>query len=77
MSLVVVVVVDGGGADGCVARSLEELLKTSHHSKENYTLATPADVLFASNNSCVLSPEVTEGPYCAYLWLLLLGGCVS
>ncbi|KAK1827333.1 Intradiol ring-cleavage dioxygenase [Podospora conica] len=45
------------------ARSLEDLLKTSHHSKEQYTLATPADVLFASNNSCVLSPEVTEGPY--------------
>jgi hypothetical protein len=74
---VVVVVVDRvpSRADGVyVARSLEDLLKTSHHSKEKYTLATPADVLFASNNSCVLSPEVTEGPYCEYLYLSSSGG---
>lgn len=72
--VVVVVVVVVGGADGCVVRSVEEVLGKSHHSAEDYTLETPADVLFATNNSCVLSPEVTEGPYCEYLGLWLLGG---
>ncbi|KAG8169468.1 hypothetical protein KVR01_000213 [Diaporthe batatas] len=38
-------------------------LNTSHLSPEDYTLATPEETLFASNASCVLSPEVTEGPY--------------
>lgn len=38
-------------------------LNTSHHSDEDYTLDTPEETIFASNGSCVLSPEVTEGPY--------------
>lgn len=45
-------------------RDFREALNTSHHSDKNYTSRTPADVIFAGNNSCVLSPEVTEGPYC-------------
>ncbi|KAK3315366.1 Intradiol ring-cleavage dioxygenase [Apodospora peruviana] len=44
-------------------RDFGTVLKTSHHSNESYTLKTPASELFGSNNSCILSPEVTEGPY--------------
>ena len=47
-------------------RDIGTVLNTSHHSTENYTSETPADILFAGNNSCILSPEVTEGPYCEY-----------
>jgi hypothetical protein len=47
-------------------RDIGTVLNTSHHSTENYTSDTPADILFAGNNSCILSPEVTEGPYCEY-----------
>ena len=46
------------------ARDFRTALNTSHHSAHNYTSQTPADVLFAGNASCILSPEVTEGPYC-------------
>ncbi|KAK7736547.1 hypothetical protein SLS53_006978 [Cytospora paraplurivora] len=34
-----------------------------HLSNASYTLSTPEETVFSSNNSCVLSPEVTEGPY--------------
>ncbi|KAB5582788.1 Intradiol ring-cleavage dioxygenase [Coniochaeta sp. 2T2.1] len=44
-------------------RDIDELLDTSHHSSESFTLDTPVETIFASNNSCILSPEVTEGPY--------------
>lgn len=44
-------------------RDLTSLLNVSHHSSESYTLDTPVETIFATNNSCVLSPEVTEGPY--------------
>lgn len=30
---------------------------------DNYGYDTPADVLFGANTSCVLTPEVTDGPY--------------
>ncbi|OIW24725.1 hypothetical protein CONLIGDRAFT_103685 [Coniochaeta ligniaria NRRL 30616] len=45
-------------------RDLTSLLNVSHHSSESYTLDTPVGTIFATNNSCILSPEVTEGPYC-------------
>lgn len=45
-------------------RDFRKALNTSHHSTQNYTSETPADILFAGNSSCVLSPETTEGPYC-------------
>lgn len=45
-------------------RDFRTALNTSHHSTEKYNSQTPADVLFAGNNSCILTPEVTEGPYC-------------
>lgn len=38
-------------------------LNTSHLSTEDYTAATDEETIFSGNNSCVLSPEVTEGPY--------------
>jgi len=47
-------------------RDLTSLLNVTHHSSECYTLDTPVETIFATNNSCVLSPEVTEGPYCEY-----------
>jgi len=45
-------------------RDIGKVLNTSHLSTEGYTPDTPSDILFAGNNSCILSPEVTEGPYC-------------
>lgn len=42
---------------------MNDVLNTSHHSSANYTIDTPEDVIFASNASCVLSPEVVLGPY--------------
>ncbi|UKZ90118.1 uncharacterized protein TrAFT101_005147 [Trichoderma asperellum] len=46
-----------------MGRTLDRLLNESHHSTEQYGLETLESTIFASNNSCVLSPEVTEGPY--------------
>ncbi|KAF2256270.1 extracellular dioxygenase-like protein [Trematosphaeria pertusa] len=46
------------------ARDIDEVLATDHHS--NLTGITPdtdPSVLFAGNNSCILTPEVTQGPY--------------
>ncbi|KAL5120190.1 hypothetical protein ACEQ8H_002016 [Pleosporales sp. CAS-2024a] len=45
-------------------RDLDDALGTDH--KSNLTGITPdtdPSLLFSGNNSCVLSPEVTEGPY--------------
>ena len=50
-------------AEGLVKRDLSDINKT-HHVDEHYTVSTPAEILFTSNNSCVLSPETIEGPYC-------------
>ena len=47
-------------------RDLDDVLNTNHHS--NLTgISTDVDesVLFADNSSCVLAPDVTEGPYFA------------
>jgi hypothetical protein len=52
-------------AEGLDKRALSDIQKT-HHSEEHYTLWTSAEILFSSNNSCVLSPETIEGPYCEY-----------
>ncbi|EUC40310.1 hypothetical protein COCMIDRAFT_9781 [Bipolaris oryzae ATCC 44560] len=46
------------------ARDLDTVLATDH--KSNLTCITPdtdASVLFSGNNSCILSPETTQGPY--------------
>jgi protocatechuate 3,4-dioxygenase beta subunit len=45
------------------ARDVDSVLNTAHLSSESYTDATDESILFAGNNSCILSPEVTQGPY--------------
>lgn len=44
-------------------RDTDTILNTSHASTENYTTSTPEDVIFATNNTCVLNPEGETGPY--------------
>ncbi len=36
----------------------------SHKSDKPYTAKTDPAVVFADSNSCVLSPQATEGPFC-------------
>ncbi|KAH7313882.1 Intradiol ring-cleavage dioxygenase [Stachybotrys elegans] len=49
---------------GIKKRDLDDVLNTDHNKTElGYTPSTPADILFAGQNSCVLTPEVTIGPY--------------
>ncbi|KAI0442172.1 Intradiol ring-cleavage dioxygenase [Xylaria telfairii] len=47
---------------GIVARDVSDKNK-SHLSEELYDAETSLDVIFSANTSCLLSPEVTEGPY--------------
>lgn len=44
-------------------RDVASVNATSHLSSEAYTNATDEAILFSGNSSCVLSPEVTQGPY--------------
>jgi hypothetical protein len=48
-------------------RSFESVLATNH--KSNKAVAPESSYLdvFGTNNSCVLQPETTEGPYCTPL----------
>ncbi|WYZ33864.1 hypothetical protein EsH8_I_000140 [Colletotrichum jinshuiense] len=47
-----------------IKRDAASVLATSHNQTElGYTLNTDATTLFSGNNSCVLTPEVTQGPY--------------
>ncbi|CAG7559025.1 unnamed protein product [Fusarium equiseti] len=49
---------------GIKKRDLEDVLNTDHNKTDlGYTPNTPPDILFAGQNSCVLTPEVTIGPY--------------
>ncbi|KAH9897613.1 Intradiol ring-cleavage dioxygenase [Xylariomycetidae sp. FL2044] len=44
--------------------SLEKWTALSHNETTlGYTLDTPADIIFGSNNTCALVPETTVGPY--------------
>ncbi|KAF2709264.1 aromatic compound dioxygenase [Pleomassaria siparia CBS 279.74] len=46
------------------ARDVTEVLATSHLSSlTDITADTDPSVLFAGNSSCILTPEVTQGPY--------------
>ncbi|KAJ5302380.1 hypothetical protein PENANT_c008G10717 [Penicillium antarcticum] len=46
------------------ARSLAEDLNISHHSNlTGIDLSTDPSVLFASGGTCILAPDVTQGPY--------------
>jgi hypothetical protein len=43
--------------------NLETWEESSHKSYLDYSLATDAATIFAANTSCILTPEVTVGPY--------------
>jgi protocatechuate 3,4-dioxygenase beta subunit len=45
------------------ARDVDSVLNSTHISSENYSNATSEAILFAGNSSCILSPDVTQGPY--------------
>lgn len=50
---------------GLKKRDIEDVLNTDHNKTElGYTRDTDAATLFAGYNSCLLTPEVTQGPYC-------------
>ena len=53
--------------DAPFKRSFADVLGTNHTSPVVHTPKTDKDIIFASNSSCVLQPETTEGPYCAYI----------
>ncbi|KAH6711067.1 Intradiol ring-cleavage dioxygenase [Leptodontidium sp. MPI-SDFR-AT-0119] len=44
-------------------RDAATVLNTNHLSPVVYTPHTDTDIVFAGNQSCILVPEVTEGPY--------------
>jgi hypothetical protein len=46
-----------------VGRQVSPLSK-NHKSSKVYTVETSPSVIFAGNNSCILNPEATEGPFC-------------
>ncbi|KAL5427625.1 hypothetical protein PMIN07_009107 [Paraphaeosphaeria minitans] len=48
---------------GLERRSLTDVLKKDHKSTKNVTPDSSAASIFGSNNSCILQPETTEGPY--------------
>lgn len=49
---------------GLKKRTLETVLATDHNATGvGYTSATDVDTLFSSNASCILTPDVTQGPY--------------
>ncbi|KAF5673431.1 extracellular dioxygenase [Fusarium heterosporum] len=49
---------------GLKKRDADEVLNKSHNKTDlGYTPNTDADTLFAGYNSCVLTPETTQGPY--------------
>jgi hypothetical protein len=45
------------------ARDTDTVLNTTHLSSSGYTPDTPDEVIFASNNTCILNPEGETGPY--------------
>lgn len=48
------------------ARDAASVAATEHSSAVNYTASTDEATLFSGNSSCILSPEVTQGPYCKF-----------
>lgn len=52
-------------AMGLHSRDLDELLAGSHNETDTgYTEHSALSDLFSGNSSCILTPEVTQGPYC-------------
>ncbi|KAF2708311.1 aromatic compound dioxygenase [Pleomassaria siparia CBS 279.74] len=50
-------------ARGLEVRDADTVLNTSHLSTLGYTIDTPESTIFASNKTCILSPEGEIGPY--------------
>lgn len=49
---------------GLKKRDLDTVIATKHNATaQGYTMNTDAATLFSGNSSCVLTPEVTQGPY--------------
>jgi hypothetical protein len=52
------------------ARSFNSTLSTSHHSNlTGVDASTDPNILFASEATCILGPDVTQGPYCKLSYL--------
>lgn len=52
---------------GISKRSFDSVLATDHNkTTAGYTPNTDAATLFAGYKSCLLTPEVTQGPYCTH-----------
>lgn len=52
-------------ARGIQRRALDSDLSTAHNDTDlGYTESTSVSELFSGNGSCLLTPEVTQGPYC-------------
>ena len=50
---------------GISRRGVDEVLATDHNqTTTGYTQNTDVSQLFTGNSSCLLTPEVTQGPYC-------------
>lgn len=49
---------------------LDTVVNTTHLSNTSYNTFTSEDILFTSNSSCILQPDVTQGPYCRALSFL-------
>ncbi|KAK6219309.1 exonuclease II Exo2 [Pestalotiopsis sp. IQ-011] len=48
---------------GMEKRSFKDVLLTSHHSNKTVTPDSTPEEIFGSDNSCILQPQTTEGPY--------------
>lgn len=46
---------------------LETVLNTTHLSSVYFSPLDSENAVFTSNSSCVLQPDVTQGPYCKFL----------
>lgn len=46
------------------SRDLDSALNTTHHSDLDVNPSTNPSVLFGSEATCILGPDVTQGPYC-------------
>jgi hypothetical protein len=51
---------------GLAKRNFKDVLLTSHHSNKTVTPDSTPEEIFGSNNSCILQPHTTEGPYCTF-----------
>ncbi|RAL08805.1 aromatic compound dioxygenase [Aspergillus homomorphus CBS 101889] len=55
---------DHSGTRYLKARDLDSVLATDHHSNlTNIAPSTDPSILFASGGTCIVQPEVTQGPY--------------